>query len=382
MRILSIHNKYKIKGGEDVVFKAECELLEDHGHEVRAVLFDNKAIHGVVGKLNTLMGVISNKSSYKRVRDEVISFSPDIIHVHNFFPLVSPVVFDVAHENAIPIVLTLHNYRLICPGALLLRNEKTCEVCVNSTFPFKGVINKCYRNSLIETAALGFMNYWHNEIGTWGNKIDRFIVLTDFAKKKFLNSSLNVEGGQFVTKPNFVPDYGEGGGGDRFLFVGRLSHEKGISVLLETFSQSNFKLAIIGEGPLINEVEEAEKVNKNITYLGCQGRKAVIKAMKSCRALIFPSIWYEGMPMTILEAFSCGCPVIASKLGSMVELIEDQVNGLHFKPGDSVDLRSKLELITVGMRGGARDSYLKKFTPEENYKSLINIYQSLFLTNE
>ena len=375
MNILIVHNKYQIKGGEDVVCEAERKMLEQKGHLVKVAIFDNNSIHATRDKLKALAGIVSNKASRRRLHADIESFLPDIVHVHNFFPLVSPVVFELAYELKIPTVFTLHNYRLICPGALLLRDERICEECTEKKFATSAIINKCYRNSSVETAALAFMNYWHNKNGTWISKVSKYIVLTEFAKTRFLNSALDLDEDKIMVKPNFVADEGVGvARTERFLFVGRLSQEKGVKILLQAFKKTDYKLDIIGEGALENLVRDAEKENKNIKYLGVQDKDVVIEKMKTCRALIFPSIWYEGMPMTILEALSCGCPVIASNIGAMQNLIKDDVNGLHFISGDASDLRSKLEKVTPAMGEMARESYLQQFTQEKNYELLISIY--------
>lgn len=375
MKILVLHNKYKIRGGEDSVFEMEVELLKHSYHQVETVVFSNDSIVGLQGKLRALVGITNNSASLTRLESKIAKFEPDIIHVHNFFPLLSPGVFSLANKLNIPIVFTVHNYRLLCPGALLMRDGSPCEACLKKEFAWKAVVHGCYRDSYLETFALSYMNYSHNLQGTWQNNVSRYIVLSDFAKSKFLESSLGIPEHKLVVKSNFVEDRGYSHErSDRFLFVGRLSEEKGIQVLLDAFVGSEYSLDIIGGGPLENKVQALASEHGNIDYLGFQGSSFVLDAMKQCKALVFPSIWYEGMPMTILEAFSTGCPVIASNIGVMASLIEHRNTGLLFEPSDSKALRLQLSCVTEQMSFSARDEYLNKYTSEANYVQLMNVY--------
>lgn len=382
MKVLVLHNKYKIPGGEDSVVVNESALLGRYGHLIEICYFNNDDINGFRQKISTGFNAVYSSSAKKEIHALINDFEPDIIHVHNTFPRISPSIFYLANEMNIPIVQTIHNYRLICPGALLLRNESVCEECINSKFAYKSIAHKCYRNSSIESTIVATVNFVHNAFGTWQNKISRFIVLSDFAKQKLKNSALQLSDAHFTVKPNFVEDKGFNHNRQNgFLFVGRLSTEKGLDVLLEAFSQTSHPLSIIGGGPLEAKVIDYASKHANIEYLGFQSSDVVIAKMKHCKALVFPSIWYEGMPMSILEALSTGCPVIASKLGAMAELIEHEINGLHFEAGSASDLIKQLDLITDDMSLNARQSYLEHYTPEANYKQLIDIYQKVIDEN-
>jgi len=378
MKILILHNKYQLAGGEDTVVLNEQTLLEKHGHLIKVVYFDNNDISGIFKKLQTAVHAVYNTKAKNELENSILEFRPDVIHVHNFFPKISPSIFFLANELNIPIVQTIHNYRFICPGALLMREEKVCEECVSKSFTYPAITNKCYRGSALQSSVVATVNFVHNQLGTWKNKVDGFIFLTDFAKQKFIGSSLKLKQENLFIKPNFVEDKGfNTKRGKHFLFVGRISTEKGTERLLKVFTQSNHKITIIGNGPLEELVKEASATHSNIIFLGKQPAEIVIEKMKQCRALVFPSIWYEGMPMTILEAFSTGCPVIASNLGAMQSLIKDSYNGLHFKAGDENDLLQKLDLVTEDMFINARQTYLNEFTPEQNYRQLMDIYQKV-----
>jgi glycosyltransferase involved in cell wall biosynthesis len=382
MKILLIHNKYKQPGGEDGVFKTEGELLAGFGHQVEEMLFDNSGIDSFWTKCVNGFGFFYNRRSAKAIRKKIEIFKPDVIHVHNFVPITSPAVFWVANSFKIPVILTLHNFRLICPSATLFYKNFIYEKSLKSVFPIDAVLKGVYRNSIIETFVLAMTIAFHHAIGTWRNKVDFYIALTSFAREKFASARVPLPAEKMLVKPNSVQDCGMGTARrrDHFLFVGRLVEEKGLRTLLQAAFLSPFRLIIIGDGPLQQEVIDHCKVNPNVVYLGPQSKAAVISHMKACAALVFPSLWYEGLPLTIIEAFSTGTPVIASDHGAMKELIADGLNGLLFQPGRERDLVRRIEdvlhqKIDVDlMSERARATYLRYFTPERNYNLLLTIY--------
>lgn len=386
LKILMIHNRYQYRGGEDFVFEVESEMLSRHGHTVEQLIFDNKEIQTGFDKFMLVLQGIYNSSSAKRVEGVIKRFQPDIIHVHNFFPLASPAIFYVAERHNVPTVVTLHNFRLVCPSATLYFKGRIYEDNLHRLVPFDAIMRGVYRNSKIQTAGLAAITTVHNLIGTWKNKVGKFIVLTDFARKKFLSSALRVDSNQFAVKPNFVDDYGFGEPEKRedfFLVVGRLSDEKGIDTLLRASDLGNFKVVLMGDGPLKDQVLKAAAKNPNIQYMGFQDKTVIQDYMKRCRALLFPSLSYEGLSITMLEALSMGTPIIASRLGSMAEVLTDHVNGLHFEPGNAEELLAKInELddnpsLVVKLGANARKSYVELYTPEVNYKILLDIYTQL-----
>ncbi|HEX8060552.1 MAG TPA: glycosyltransferase family 4 protein [Cyclobacteriaceae bacterium] len=382
MKILLIHNKYKQAGGEDGVFTTESELLRGFGHQVEEIVFDNSVIESLWSKMLNGLGFFYNHRSAKLISKKIESFKPDIIHVHNFVPLVSPAVFWVANRHRVPVILTLHNFRLVCPSATLFHKNSIYEKSLSSVFPFDAVLKGVYRNSILETAILALTVGLHHMMGTWKYKVDFYIALTSFAKAKFVGARMPLPSSKVLVKPNSVQDCGMGQQRrrDHFLFVGRLVEEKGLRTLLQAAFLLPFKLIIIGEGPLQQEVIEHMKVNPNVVYLGPQNKTTVISHMKACAALVFPSLWYEGLPLTMIEAFSAGTPVIASNHGAMAELIQDGINGLLFEPGNERDLVRRMnevleERVDVdAMSELARATYLRFFTPERNYNLLLTIY--------
>ena len=380
MRILLLHNKYQYAGGEDKVFESEGDLLASHDHLVERLVFDNREIATLLDKIRSGLTGIYNFRSAKIVTEKIKEFRPDVIHVHNFVPLASPSVFFAAKANNVPVVMTLHNYRLICPSATLYHKNKIYERSMRSIFPIDAILKGVYRNSIPQTAALALVIAFHNLIGTWRNKVSKFIVLTDFARSKFLGSRLNVSPDQLMLKPNFIADPGNGieTREDFFLYVGRLSKEKGIDSLLNAFSHSDHKLVIIGDGPMQEQVESYVKAKQNVKYLGFQSRAAIMDRMKRAKALIVPSTWYEGFPITILEALATGTPVIGSRLGGIAEIIKDKFNGLLFEAANEAALLETLdEFHTVDRHAlsvNARKTYLELYTPETNYRILMDIY--------
>lgn len=385
MRILIVHNEYKEKGGEDNVFESEYHMLKDAGHEVRKFVCENNDISSVKAILQLSYKLFYNTSTVDAVQEIIDDFSPDIIHVHNFFYILSPSVFFVAKKNNIPIILTVHNYRLICAGAYLLRDGKVCETCVTSRLPIQGVIHKCHRSSHLQSAHLISMIMFHKWIGTWSKKVTKYLVLTDFAKEKLVNSNLRINAHQVAIKPNCVSDSGYSNMEDRsdyFLFVGRLSQEKGIDLLINAFSKSKKKIIIIGTGPLAGKVIEASKNFPNIQYDEFKDNELIIEYLKKCKALIFPSIWYEGMPRTILEAFSTGTPVISTDIDNINKIVINNHNGLHFKNNSAESLTEKIEQFSKlpnvkELYINARSTFEEKYSFEINQKMLLDIYHEV-----
>lgn len=383
MRILVIHNRYTQYGGEDSVFETETELLSRQGHFVERLIFESKEVQSFFSKCMVMLKMFYNPESARLLRSKIENFRPDVIHVHNFFPVASPSIFFVANRYNVPIIATLHNYRLVCPSAMLYYQNEIYENSLQSVFPLDSIVRGVYRNSILHTAAIASMTAIHHWLGTWRNRVDRYVVLTRFAKSKFMASALNLPDDKFVIKPNFVMDFGNGKRDreDYFLFVGRLSEEKGIEVLLKATQLFNFKLKIIGDGPFRKQVEEYASRNPNIEYLGFHQKKMIIETMKGALALVFPSVWYEGLPMTIIEAFSTGTPVIASRLGGMKEIVINEFNGLHFDAGSESDLIKKIEEMKQRhedvklFSDNARRTYIEKYMPERNYIQLTSIYE-------
>jgi glycosyltransferase involved in cell wall biosynthesis len=387
MRILQIHNKYKIPGGEDVLFLAEHDLLVENGHTVEKLYFDNKNISETwLSKLKTGIQCIFNLSSAKIVQKTITRFKPDIIHVQNFYPLLSPSVFFVANWNCVPIIATINNYRLICASAILYRNQHVCEDCVKKKFPIHGVVHKCYHNSAIQSAAVTLMSSIHKVLGTWKKRVDMYIIaMTDYGKDIFISSSLNLPKEKCVVKPNFVFDPGqlEQNRENYYVFFARLAEEKGLKILIDSLTHFSYPIVIIGDGPLRHLAEEATKKYPQASFLGFQNLEYIMNKIKKAKAVIMPSTWYEALPLSVLHSLSAGTPVIISDLPPFQELITDGYNGLHFKTGSAIDLAEKIKNFDNNydlmrpMHKNARETYIQKYTAKKNYEMLINIYEGV-----
>ncbi|OAI02394.1 hypothetical protein A1353_16520 [Methylomonas methanica] len=381
MRILVVHNRYQQAGGEDSVVAAETQLLADHGHEVELWAEDNINLSiGLKGKieaaLNTNYSVGSRLIAVQKLR----RFLPDIVHVHNFFPQISPSVYDACMDEGVPVVQTLHNYRLICPGAMLMRDGKVCEQCILGT-PYQAVLYGCYRGSKLGSFVVAHMVKHHRKHGTWLNKVDRFIALTEFAKSKFVEAGFPED--KIAVKANFLFDpllnpEGSGSITPPFaLFVGRVSQEKGIQTLLNAWSGNTNLLKVAGTGPLDALLEN----QSNVQSLGRLSSGEVSQLMKEASFLVLPSEWYEGFPLVLVEAFAHGLPVLASKLGSMVDIIRDGETGVFFETGNAEDLANKARWLFDNpqerkiLSANARSVFLEKYTADQNYHELMNIYQ-------
>jgi glycosyltransferase involved in cell wall biosynthesis len=382
MRVLILHNRYQIPGGEDVAVCQEEEMLAQGGADVGRIEVNNDGIVSARDKIQAMATAVYAPGMRRHIAAAVARFRPDILHVHNFFPRLSPSVYRAAAHTSCAVVQTLHNYRLLCPNAQLLRNNAPCHDCLGKVFAWPGVVHGCYRKSVAASGGVAAMSALHRVLGTWNSDVDQFIVLTEFARDLFVRFS-GIAAARLTIKPNFVrdPGLGEGQGGYA-LYVGRLSEEKGLLSLIDAALREDglgMPLRIAGAGPLESVVVDAAGTGR-IEFLGAQHRSAVLDLMKNAAVLVFPSIWYEGFPMVIVEAFACGLPVVAGRLGAMAELIENGVNGLLIAPGNAAELQGAVRRLssTSGLRTalarGARKTYLSKYSQERNLQQLLAIY--------
>lgn len=385
MKMLIIHNSYQQPGGEDVVFAQECQLLESHGHRVLTYQRSNHEMEAMsrMQRLAQAKNIIWSESSKQQVRELLRREQPDLVHVHNTFMMVSPSIYQVCQEMRVPVIQTLHNFRLLCPAFSLFRDGHVCEECPTSGL-WRSVWHGCYRDSRAMSANVALMLQVHRLSQTWNNSVDTYVALSKFARQKFVDNGLPA--GKVRVKPNFVfPDPGEReAAGEYAIFVGRLSPEKGIATLLAAWEllSTAIPLLIVGDGPLRTSLEE-ECQKKNLSTVKFAGRLSAAEtrnAIKKAAFLIAPSLWYEGFPMIICEAFACGTPVLCSRLGTLQEVVEDQSAGLHFTPGKPDDLREKVEWAwnhpgrMAAMGKFARQTYETQYTAEKNYQTLMQIY--------
>lgn len=386
MKVLRIHNHYREAGGESAAHEAESALLERTGCDViRYERYnDEMAELGALGRAVVAVEAVWSGRTWRELRAWIARERPDVAHVTNTFPLISPSAIEACHDAGVPVVQSLHNYRLLCPAANLMRNGRACVECVDHSL-LRGVVHGCYRGSRAATAVAAATLAVHRRRQTLSRKVAAFVVLTEFARETFVAAGLPED--RIFVKPNFVdPDPGEREEpGESALFVGRLSGEKGLDTLLDAWAKLERKvpLRIAGDGPLRPYVARrlGDPRLDRVQLLGALGRGAVLDAMREARVLVFPSRCYEGFPLVIAEAFACGVPVIASRLGSMAEIVEDGRTGLHFTPGSAADLASVVDGAWAepkqleDMGRAARREYEKRYTAERNAEMLTRIYE-------
>ena len=385
-RVLVVHNAYQHRGGEDSVVDAEIALLRSHGHGVETYFRNNDDVTGM-SSLTLAQHTLWSPRTVSNLSELIRRFQPDIIHAHNTFPLISPSLYWVAERAGVPVVQTLHNFRLICLNALFLREGKVCEDCIGKQ-PWRGVVRACYRGSRPASAALAGMLSLHRGLGTYRHKVARYIALNKFCQDKFIKGGLPVE--RVLVKPNFVnwaevhthPSVLSDAEREReeWLFVGRLSVEKGVAILAQAMALlSGTRLRVVGDGPEATVLDGVV----GVTHLGSLPSDAVRQEMSRITALVVPSICYETFGLVAIEAFACGTPVIASRIGALAELVCDGETGLLFEPGNARDLADKMiwaqahpeEMAVMGRK--ARVQYENEFSAEVNYRRLMEIYDGV-----
>ena len=382
MRILIVHNYYQYRGGEAEVFQSELELLKANGHQVWSYTLNNQQITEM-SSLSLVGRTLWNQKVYRQMRSQIRQHQIQIAHFHNTFPLISPSAYYACQAERIPVIQTCHNYRLLCPNGMFLRDGKVCEACLDKFIPFPSIQHRCYRGKRLPSAGVAAMLTSHRIAQTWKHQVNVYLALTDFARQKLIQGGIAAE--KVIVKPNFVhPDPGEGNGNGKYaLFVGRLSDEKGIELILSAWEQigNRFPLKIVGDGPLAHRVAVASEQIPEISWLGKKSLEDVYRLMKEATFLVFPSLWYEGLPRTIIESFAVGTPVIAANLGSMSSLIRPGIDGLHFQAGNATDLATSvlwaanhLEEMNR-LRSRTRAEFIEKYTAQESYAKLIEIYQ-------
>jgi len=382
MRVLTVHNYYQQPGGEEQIFATESALLESHGHEVTRYTLNNDEI-ATTNPLILAKKTLWNGKVYRDLRSLIREVKPQVAHFHNTFPLISPSAYYAAKDEGVAVVQTLHNYRLLCPNALFFREGRVCEDCLGKV-PLPAIVHGCYRGSRSASAMTAATTSFHSSIGTWTKAVDVFIVYSQFAMDKFIQGGIPAE--KLAFKTNFLhpapePDQGDGGYG---LFVGRLSVEKGLGVMLDAWRKLDHKipLKILGDGPMSGLVTEAAKEMPEIEWLGRRPLEEVYEIVGKAAFLVFPSEWYETFGRVAIEAFAKGTPVIASNIGAIAELIEHGRNGLLFRPSDPTDLAAQINWLMehpqelCQMRLAARFEFELKYTANDNCKRLLEIYQT------
>lgn len=382
MNILIVHNYYTIPGGEDTVVHNEINMLKKHGHNVFTYFKRNKKLNtnGIKNKIKAFKNTIFNKSIRKEIQQLIKEKNIDIVHCHNTFPQISPSIYKYAKECGCKVFQTIHNFRFLCANAQLLKNNEVCTKCVNHN-KANAIKNKCYHDSFFQSFT------WYLMIKKLSKRklydyVDYFICLTDF-NKVLLSNFIPIK--KIVVKPNFsnfIPNRGKVQlelNKEYFMFVGRLDKSKGIDKLIDYFEKAKISnLIVCGDGPLMKDLKN--KKLKHVILNGLCNKDKIISLYKKAYALIVPSVWYEGFPMTILEAFSQGVPVVVNEIGNLTNIVQNNYNGMIYKFNDYNDLNTIINKLMGDssflsrLSNNAIYTATTKYSENENYKKLLSIY--------
>ena len=382
-RVLQVHTRYRHAGGEDQVVEAERRLLEEAGLDVRQVIFDNAELResrSPVGDLRLAASAIWSRAAQRRVRQAVATHRPHVMHVHNTYAAASPSVYAAATARGVPVVQTLHNYRMVCPAATLFRDGHACTDCVGRSLAWPAIAHGCVRGSRAQSAVASATIGIHRALRTF-SQIGTYVALTSFQRQMMVDGGLPAS--QIRVIPNFLePDPGAGDGPRAgVLYVGRLSEEKGISALLGAAALEPRIVRIAGGGPMAPLVEQ-EAARGHAEYLGPIAASTVFDEMRRAVAVVTPSICFEGFPVVVVEAYATSTPVIASRIGSLAEIVEDGVTGLLAEPGDDLDLANRVrwavdhphEMLQMG--ANARNRYETRYGGASHLAALLDTYQA------
>ncbi|MGV8079851.1 MAG: glycosyltransferase family 4 protein [Syntrophales bacterium] len=405
MNILFLNNYHYIRGGAERVFFGEMDMMKRRGHAVAGFarrhsldipseydhFFPPDIRTDRIGlsweTVRTATEMFYSLRAKDGLRKLIEEFRPDIAHVHNMHGRLTASVLNLLAENAIPVVMTLHDYKLACPNYQFTARHRICEACKGGRY-YKAVLNRCHKNSCLASAAIAVESYLNDRLIKHGNNIECFLSPSRFLKQKLIvfgwpeNQIKFVP--NFLNLPDFHPDYTPGG---YFLYLGRLSNEKGIRTLIQAFSKmqnGNAKLLVVGDGPVRKELEDRADNNQRIHFAGYLEGDSLLEATRNSLAVVVPSEWYENAPISILEAFACGKPVIGAAIGGIPEMVEEGVNGFLFESGNCNSLRIALdrfagmdaaEIETMGR--AAREKAKREYGAESHYRNLMEIYENV-----
>jgi len=391
LRILQVHNHYAPGwGGEDTVVELEGELLRARGHEVDTFTDSTTALKAgpLARQLLAVPSFLWSRHAYQGLTQKIRAFQPDVVHVHNTFPKLSPGIFWACRRSGVPVVQTLHNFRLLCANAILFRADRPCEKCVGRA-PWPALRHRCYKNSLARTAVIVAVGALHTTLGTYTRAVDAHIVLNDFSRRIFVRGGL--PGDRLFVKPNFVPvsQLGRSGRKKQVVFAGAITRSKGVELLLEAWRQAalaGFELLLVGDGPDRYELQRRYSGLPRVGWLGRRARSEVLEQIAASRMLVFPSLGTENCPMVVLEALSVATPVIASNHPNLQAMVQAGREGLLFEAGNAQALAAALRDALLadsetwsGWSSQARRTQTERFSEEVNYDQLVSIYQSVRL---
>lgn len=383
MKILLIHNAYGKYSGEEAVVDAQIALLQAHGHTVYSYFRSSEELQSMkLGKVRSFFTGLYNYASIKDIKRKLKEVKPDIVHIHNLYPLISPSVLPVIRKAGVPIVMTVHNYRLLCPNGLFFTHNRVCEACVGKGKEWNCILKNCEK-SLPKSIGYAIRNYWARLNKYYISNIDLFICLTDFQKRKLVKEGFSSD--KLIVIPNFFNRKINSSLGPKskftyVCFAGRLTYEKGAEIIAETaFKLPKIKFKIAGQAADNLKIRFSE----NVDFLGHLNQEELKDFYQEASCLILPSIWYEGFPMVIPEAMNYGLPVIASAIGGIPEIIENNRTGLLFRPSDSTGLESAIQQLidrpdfAKQLAENAYTKLQKEYSSEVFYARLIGIYNEV-----
>jgi len=386
MKVLLAHNFYRSSApsGEDAVYRNEKLMLEENLDVVSFERYNDDIDDSTLfKKIKLALDGAWSVTTYNELSQLIRDTQPDVAHFHNTFPQISPSAFAACQDNGVPVVQTLHNYRFVCPNALLQRGGRPCEDCLQGNL-LPALQHRCYRDSLMATSAQVWTILSNRWRGTYNNKINRYIALTGFAADKLALGGLPKE--KIEIKPNFLPNIPEPGKGDGgyAVYVGRLSEEKGLRTLIDAWTNLQFlPLKILGDGPLRSELQtKVKKLGLPVEFLGYCNAEEIFRVVGSATLQVIPSEWYEPFGMVALEAYACGTPIVASRIGSLDEIVDEGKTGLKFEAGNARNLADTVKLLISDkaklnkMRINARAEVKQKYSLDSNYQFLMKIYQN------
>jgi len=391
MKILLIHNYYQQYGGEDSVFKAEHNLLENHGQQVITYTRNNMEInnYGILDKVRFIKNTLWSRKTEKDIYEICSLERPNVAHIHNIFPLISPSVYQALHKANIPIVQTLHNYRFLCANGIFYRNGSVCELCKKGNV-LNGVVHKCYKNSYLTSSLYSTVITLVRLLRKF-NLVNKFIALTPFIGNKYVEGNMIPKSkisilGNFIEIRSPISLLSQNENSKYALYFGRITKEKGIQTLLNAFEHlRHINLKIAGTGPYLDEIIRYVQIKKlnNIEFVGFQEKKQLVELIKKSFVVIIPSEWYENFPITALESMAIGIPIIASRIGGLPDVVEEGKSGFLFQPKDFRGLMDKIEILfsnpTIQEKMGvyAKQIASTRYGPDMHYKELIDLYNSI-----
>lgn len=389
MKVLMVHNFYQARSGECISYPTEVDLLRRFGHEVITYETRSDDLHDV-SKIKLATSTIWNSKSYTEIKNLIREQNPDVVHFQNIFPTISPSAYFAAKSLNKPVVQSIRNYRLACINGNLFRDGKVCELCVGKKVPWGGIKYGCYHRGKLASGVVATMLTVHNFINTWNSKVDGFIALTNFAKRKLTQHGIQKE--KIFVRPNYIvsdPLVREQEG-SYALYVGSLDERKGVLELVNLWLENDFKipLKVVGTGPLHEKLKEVVGNSSSVEIVGFKDNREIMSIMKGAQLLAFTSLLFEGFPRVLLEAMACGVPIISSDIGSMSEIITEGYNGLLYQPTDLNELKLKILTLTkdgalrTELGSNGRKEFEEKYSAEAAYANLIKIYQNVIANNQ